>query len=117
MALFAPELANALDLSACANHAEQCSAQEDLLSVLSANDGAIRAGDWIHCGSSPLTLSDSILPEIPFRTKSIVGGVIQSVPLVEALVEAYRNLVPWDAPLPGRPGYLRSLVFKRQIRH
>jgi hypothetical protein len=117
IALFAPEVDGERESIEYVQVAHNCSLAEDLIAVLSTSVGAVKAGEWAYCGSAPVTLPASVLPDIPFQTNSIVGGVVESAQLVEALVLAYRGLVSWEAPLPGRPGYLQSLLFKKLVRN
>lgn len=68
-------------------------------------------GEWPKIGAVTGIDVGDLLPQIPYKTGSIVGGKYLSSTMVEGLVEAYRGLSDWDSLLPGRPGYLKSLLF------
>ena len=88
------------------------SSRLDLITIISTGVGVVRSGQWERVCTAPVGLPPTLLPKQPFETGSSIGGAIQSAPLVEGLVEAYRGLAGWDDQLPGRPGYLSSLLFK-----
>lgn len=92
-------------------------AKRELIAVISTTTGTAEVGEWPKIGTVVGLDVDELLPEMPFRTDSLVGAIYQSAPLVESLIEAYRGLVTWEEPLPGRPGYLRSLLFHRPNSH
>ena len=112
IALFAgeveEELGDAQKFEALAN---ECSKPIELAAIVSTGAGVIKAGQWKKVGHSLVTLPSNLLPERPFRSGSIVGAEILSAPLVEGFIEAYRGLSDWNSLLPGRPGYLKSLLF------
>jgi len=117
VALFEPELSQA-DSALCAKVARDCSATRRLVAVLSTGVGTISPKWWKPMGPVDVTLPADFLPEVPFRTKnrrtkSRTGAVVESAPLVEALIAAFRGFVGWDIPLPRRPGYLKSLLFRK----
>ncbi len=85
--------------------------QRHLMAVISTTTGTAECGDWPKIGTVPGIDVDDLLPLKPFKTGSLVGGKYEGAPLVEGLVEAYRGLVAWETILPGRPGYLESLVY------
>lgn len=91
--------------------------KRQLIAVLSTTTGTAEVGEWPKIGTVSGLDANELLPEIPFHTGSLVGAEHQSAPLVESLVEAYRGLVNWEKPLPGRPGYLKSLLFHRPNAH
>ena len=85
--------------------------QRHLMAVISTTTGTAECGDWPKIGAVPEIDGDDLLPPKPFKTGSLVGAIHASAPLVEGLVEAYRGLAAWETILPGRPGYLESLVY------
>ena len=85
--------------------------QRHLMAVISTTTGTAECGDWPKLGAVTGIDVDDLLPLKPFKTNSAVGAIHASAPLVEGLVEAYRGLVAWEILLPGRPGYLESLVY------
>lgn len=86
--------------------------QRHLIAVISTTTGTAKCGEWPRVGMVTGIDIDDLLPSKPFKTNSLVGAIYESVPLVEGLVEAYRGLANWEALLPGRPGYLKSLLFQ-----
>ena len=117
VALFGSPVPAESTAQAMVDHAASCSAALDLLAVVSTGKGVLQKGQWRFVAEAEVTLPSSLLPEIPYRSGSAVGGITETAPLVDALVEAFRGLEDWDLRLPGRPGYLRSLVFDRPTRH
>ncbi len=93
--------------------ARRCSIKHEIMSIVSTGVGVVKAGQWRIVGHMDVLIPKDYFPSIPFKTNSAEGGDIQSVPLVEALIRAYRGLVDWDAEMPGQPGYLKSLVYGR----
>ena len=85
--------------------------QRHLMAVVSTTTGTAECGEWPKIGTVPRIDVDDLLPLKPFKTGSLVGGRYEGAPLVEGLVEAYRGLAAWETILPGRPGYLESLVY------
>lgn len=85
--------------------------QRHLMAVISTTTGTAQKGEWPRIGTVTDIDVDDLLPSKPFKTNSSVGAMYASAPLVEGLVEAYRGLADWEALLPGRPGYLKSLLF------
>lgn len=92
-------------------------AKRQFIAVLSTTTGTAQVGEWPKIGAVTNLEVDELLPEIPFRTGSLVGAEHHSARLVESLVDAYRGLVSWEKPLPGRPGYLKSLLFESPSLH
>lgn len=87
---------------------------DHIWSVVSTSVAPIEGGYWLKVGAIKEMSVGDLLPEKPFRTGSLVGCKYEGSPLVEGLVEAYRGLTDWNAMLPGRPGYLKSLVFNER---
>lgn len=85
--------------------------QRHLMAVISTTTGTAECGEWPKIGAVTEIDADDLLPPKPFKTGSLVGAIHVSAPLVEGLVEAYRGLAAWETLLPGRPGYLESLVY------
>lgn len=81
------------------------------MAIVSTTTGTATTGEWTKVGEIPGVDVSTLLPDVPYKTGSAKGGVYESAPLVEALVAAFRGLIGWDEALPGRPGYLRSLLF------
>jgi hypothetical protein len=117
LGLFKPEMVRNVDAPTCARIVQECSSTLKLIAVVSTGVGPIRKGAWPIIGAAGVSVPPDVLPTIPYRTGSGVGGTIQSAPLVETLIAAYRGLVDWDSRLPGRPGYLRSLLFEQPTHH
>jgi hypothetical protein len=86
-----------------------------LIAVISTTTGTATKGEWPKIGTVTDIDVDDLLPLKPFKTNSSVGAIYASAPLVEGLVEAYRGLAEWEALLPGRPGYLKSLIFPSPV--
>ena len=85
--------------------------QRHLMAVVSTTTGTAQCGEWPKIGTvTDIDVAD-LLPTKPFETGSLVGAKHASASLVEGLVEAYRGLADWETLLPGRPGYLKSLIF------
>lgn len=86
--------------------------QRHLIAVISTTTGTAECGEWPKIGAvTEVDDVDDLLPPKPFKTDSLVGAIHVSASMVEGLVEAYRGLAAWETILPGRPGYLESLVF------
>ncbi len=86
-----------------------------LIAIISTPAGTAKCGDWPRIGTVTGINVDDLLPSKPFKTNSLVGATYVSAPFVEGLVEAYRGLAEWEALLPGRPGYLKSLLFQSDL--
>jgi hypothetical protein len=114
--LFAPELSSAV---ANPEHfveiAEKCSKTEEFASIVSTGDGVIRAGPWQTVGTCPVLVSERCFPEHPFHSGTIVESTMLSVPLIEGFIESYRGLADGESLIPGRPGYLKSLTYKKAL--
>ncbi|SRR6266404_593134 len=92
-------------------------AKRQLIAVVSTTTGTAEVGEWPKIGKVGNLDINELLPQTPFRTGSLVGAEHQSAPLVESLVEAYRGLLSWENSLPGRPGFLKSLLFHKPSVH
>ncbi len=116
VALFAPELSSAVENPEhFVEIAEKCSKAEEFASIVSTGDGVIRARQWQIVGTCPVLVPERCFPEHPFHSGTIVGSTILSVPLIEGFIESYRGLADWESLLPGQPGYLKSLIYKKTL--
>lgn len=116
VALFEPELTEE-NAAACANIARECSGTRRIIAVVSTGVGTINPKWWKPVGRVDVTLPADVLPEAPFRTKNKMEAVVETAPLVEALVAAFRGFAGWDASSRRRPGYLKSLLFHKPELH
>lgn len=87
-------------------------AAKSLLAVVSTPVLPTKNGEWAIVGRVRFKDFVDLLPESPFRTDSLTGASYEGAPLIEGLIEAYRELADWESLLPGRPGYLKGLLFK-----
>lgn len=112
VALLSKELSADKPLDDLANIVMDEIGQRHLIAVISTTTGTAKCGEWPRIGMVAGIDIDGLLPSKPFKTNSSVGAIYVSAPLVEGLIEAYRGLADWDVLLPGRPGYLKGLVYQ-----
>ncbi len=98
------------DLSQFVSNELKC---RELMSIISTTAGTVGVGEWEKVANLENFDLSGLLPDVPYKSNSAEGASYQSAPLVESLIEAYRGLIDWDARLPGRPGFLRSLVYSK----
>lgn len=118
VALLSKEVsADSLSSEAVAKMVPEEMGSRHLMAVVSTTTGTAQRSEWPRIGTVTEIDVDELLPAKPFKSNSSVGAVYGSAPLIEGLVEAYRGLSSWDTLLPGRPGYLKSLLFQRLEKH
>jgi hypothetical protein len=92
-------------------------ARRQIIAILSTPALPAKKGEWKIVDTASGVDVSELLPAQPFKTSSLVGSKYESAPLVEGLVNAHRGLVAWDAVMPGRPGYLKSLLYPPPTVH